>query len=156
MKNNKIKFILNAGALLSAVAVWFLMLLPLQTLAQTPPIPPSVAAAQSTTDRCNNFKNQFTLSPSSSSSGGTNIISAPVYCSASQLILVVINYLMEFSGVITILFLIIGGFMYVTSAGNEEQSEKGKKILVNAVIGLVVITMSYAIVRIVGATLAGK
>ena len=42
-----------------------------------------------------------------------------------------------------------------TSAGNEEQSEKGKKILINSVIGLVVIILASAIVRIIAGLITG-
>jgi hypothetical protein len=41
----------------------------------------------------------------------------------------------------------------MTSAGNEEQAEKGRKILINSVIGLAVIIMSTAIVTIVASAL---
>ena len=62
---------------------------------------------------------------------------------------------MAISGTVVILFLIYGGFIYLTSAGNDEAAEKGKKILINAVIGLVVIIMSTAIVTIVSGLLSG-
>ena len=54
---------------------------------------------------------------------------------------------------LAVLFLIIGGFYYITSAGNEEQAEKGRKTLINSIIGLVVIILSYTIVRIVASTI---
>lgn len=50
---------------------------------------------------------------------------------------------------LAVLFLIIGGFYYITSAGNEEQAEKGKKTLINAIIGIALIILSYAIVRVI-------
>lgn len=72
------------------------------------------------------------------------------YCTASGLALFAIKTLISFSGVVAVLFLIVGGFFYLTSAGNEEQIEKGKKIIINSVIGLVVVMLAYAIVRIIG------
>ena len=97
--------------------------------------------------RCEEFKKNFQI-------GNVNIMEGqPFFCSATDLILVAIEYLSILSGIITVLFLIIGGFWYVTSAGNDEQAEKGKKTLVNSVIGLVVITLAYTIVRIVSSTL---
>ncbi len=71
----------------------------------------------------------------------------------TELIAKVINYLLYFSGTIAVLFIIIGGFWYMTSSGNEEQAEKGQKTLLNAVIGLVLIVMAYVIVNIVVNTL---
>ena len=46
-------------------------------------------------------------------------------------------------------FLIIGGFKYVTSHGNEEQMEAAKKTVKAAIVGIVIIVMSYAIVAVV-------
>ena len=73
--------------------------------------------------------------------------------SLSDLIIKVIDYLLFFAGIIGVLFVIIGGFWYITAAGNEEQSEKGKKALLNAIIGIVVVSLSYLIIRVVANTL---
>jgi hypothetical protein len=73
-------------------------------------------------------------------------------CSATsftQLIRMVINWLLGISFGIAVLFLIIGGFWYITSAGNEETAEKGKNTAVNAIIGIVIIVLSYVIVNVV-------
>ncbi|MCL5775237.1 MAG: hypothetical protein M1333_03440, partial [Patescibacteria group bacterium] len=56
-------------------------------------------------------------------------------------------------GVIAVVFIIVGGYMYLTSAGNEEAAEKGRKVLTNAIIGLIIIILSAAIIRIVVNTL---
>ncbi len=72
----------------------------------------------------------------------------PRICTAQAAIATVIELLLKFSAVVAVLFLMIGGFWYLTSAGNEEQSEKGRKTITSAAIGLVVILMAYAIVRI--------
>jgi hypothetical protein len=61
----------------------------------------------------------------------------------------VIKLLLTLSGMISVLFLIIGGFWYMTSAGNEEQAEKGKNTITNFFLGLVIIILSYAVVTIV-------
>lgn len=78
----------------------------------------------------------------------------PFFCSATDLILTIINYLLYFSGTVSILFIMLGGFWYLTSAGNDEQAEKGQKTLTNAVIGLVVVIMAFTIVRVVNSTLS--
>lgn len=74
-------------------------------------------------------------------------------CSAgndvNQLIKTVINWLLGIAFGIAVLFLIIGGFWYITSAGNEETAEKGKNTAVNAIIGIVIIILSYVIVNVV-------
>lgn len=61
----------------------------------------------------------------------------------------VLKYLLYLAGAIAVLFIVIGGFQYITSSGDEEQAEKGRKTLTNAIIGLVVVIMSYAIIQII-------
>lgn len=67
----------------------------------------------------------------------------------SGLILRVINIALALAGLIAVLFLIIGGFRYITSAGNEETAENAKKIILNSIIGIVVIILSFVIVRVI-------
>ncbi len=70
-----------------------------------------------------------------------------------QVLAMVIKILLLLSGAIAVLFTIIGGFWYLTSAGNEEQATKGRKALTYAIIGLIIIVLSYSIVSIVVRTL---
>ena len=62
---------------------------------------------------------------------------------------VITNILLPVAGLIAVLFLIIGGYQYITSAGNEELAERGKHTLQNAIIGLLVIILSYVIVVVI-------
>ena len=73
----------------------------------------------------------------------------------NELIAYVINILLGVAFGIAVLFLIIGGFWYITSAGNEETAEKGKNTAVNAIIGIVIIILSYVIVNVVSRLVAG-
>jgi hypothetical protein len=54
-----------------------------------------------------------------------------------------------FAGAIAVVFVIIGGYQYLTSGGNEETAEKGKKTLINAIIGVVIIVMAYVIINVI-------
>lgn len=67
----------------------------------------------------------------------------------SDLIVSVIKIMLMVAGSIAVLFIIIGGFQYVTSAGNAEQAEKGRATLVNAIIGIIIIILSYVIINVV-------
>jgi hypothetical protein len=107
------------------------------------------APAQSTADRCKAYKQQFEIT------GGVNIIpTTNLFCSGTQAALWVIKILLGFSGTVAVVFLVFGGYLYLTSGGNEEQVEQGKKVLINSIIGLVVIILSTAIVTIVSSTLS--
>lgn len=52
-------------------------------------------------------------------------------------------------GSIIILMIIISGFMYITSAGNPTQTERAKKTLVGAIIGLIIVSASGLLVTLV-------
>lgn len=61
----------------------------------------------------------------------------------------IINWILSITLGVAVLFLIIGGFRYVISAGNEDQAESGKNTVLNALIGIVIIVLSYVIVNVV-------
>ena len=62
-----------------------------------------------------------------------------------QLLLNVINFVLGFVGIIAVIFLIYGGFQYMTSAG--EETEKATQTILYAIVGIIVIIFSYAIVN---------
>ena len=78
---------------------------------------------------------------------GTSGISGST--SLVQLLQNVIEIMLLFAGGIAVVFVIIGGYQYITSGGNEEQAEKGQKTLTNAIIGVVVIVLSYTIITVI-------
>jgi len=49
------------------------------------------------------------------------------------------------AGAIFVILFIVGGVQYMTSAGNEESATKAKKLLTDAVIGLVIVLASWAV-----------
>ena len=61
----------------------------------------------------------------------------------------VIRVLLQVAGAIAVVFLIIGGFQYITSGGNEEGMEKAKGTIKGAVLGIIVIVLSFSIVVII-------
>ncbi len=74
--------------------------------------------------------------------------------SVNGLIRTVINWMLGIAFGVAVLFLIIGGFWYITSAGNEETAEKGKGTAINAIIGIVIIILSYVIITVVSGLVA--
>jgi len=71
------------------------------------------------------------------------------------LIITIITYLLGIAGLVAVIFLIIGGFNYITAQGNEEQTKKATSTLLNAVIGLIVIFAAFAIVYTVQSNILG-
>ena len=70
------------------------------------------------------------------------------------LITKVIGFLLSIVGLVAIVFIIIGGFQYIMSRGDEEQASAGKKTLTNAIIGLVIVILSYIIVSVINGALS--
>lgn len=52
-------------------------------------------------------------------------------------------------GLVSVIMIIAGGFMWMTSAGNETRITKGKEIIKWAIVGMMVIFLSWAIVTFV-------
>lgn len=66
-----------------------------------------------------------------------------------DIISLIIRIFLGFLGLIAVVMIIYGGYIWMTAAGNLDNVDKGKKILINAIIGLVVILVSYAVVTFV-------
>jgi lysylphosphatidylglycerol synthetase-like protein (DUF2156 family) len=56
-----------------------------------------------------------------------------------------INITLGFIGLIFLIMIIYSGVQWMTSAGNEEKITKAKQRIINSVIGVVIILLSYAI-----------
>lgn len=62
---------------------------------------------------------------------------------------VITNTMLFAIGVVAVIMLIIGGFRYVFSAGNQQNVTAAKDTILYAVIGIVVALLAYAIVNFV-------
>lgn len=65
----------------------------------------------------------------------------------NAIIKVVINTLLFIVGAIAVVMIIIGGIIYVTSAGDSGKVTQGKNTVLYAVIGLVVALLAFGIVN---------
>ena len=65
----------------------------------------------------------------------------------------IINFFLGLLGLIAVAFLIYAGVLMVTAGGEEEQVTKAKKIISYAVVGIVIILLSYTIVTFVSSAL---
>lgn len=73
-------------------------------------------------------------------------------CSVCDFIIVFTNVarlILGVAGAFALLLFILGGFMLIVSQGIQERIERGKKILISTVIGIVIILSAWQIVRIV-------
>ncbi len=61
----------------------------------------------------------------------------------------IFNTVISLSGAIFMIMMLVGAITYLTGAGNEEQTGKAKKIMIDAVIGLVLTLSAYGIGKMV-------
>jgi hypothetical protein len=62
----------------------------------------------------------------------------------------IVGLLLSFVGVIFLILTIYAGLMWMTAQGNSGQVDKAKDLLINAVIGLVIVTAAYSITIFIG------
>lgn len=70
----------------------------------------------------------------------------------------ILRWALTFLGLICVIMIIYGGFLYITAAGEEDKAKKGRTIILYCVIGIAIIAASYAIVNTVlsGVTAVGQ
>ncbi len=56
-------------------------------------------------------------------------------------------------GLAAVIMIMIGGYLYMTSHGNAAQAEKGKDFITSAVLGLIIVLVSYVILRTINPNL---
>ncbi len=61
----------------------------------------------------------------------------------------ILDILLTLGGIVAILFIVIGGYQYVTSRGSESQAKEGRQTITYAIIGLVAILLAYMLVTVV-------
>ena len=84
-------------------------------------------------------------------------ITNPIGCGTiDACILRVVDYVLALAGVLALAAIVYGGFLYITAAGNQDRIEAGKNAVTYSVIGLIVIGLSYAILRFIFEALGGR
>ena len=61
----------------------------------------------------------------------------------------VTNLLMYIIGITSVIMIIVGGFMYVTSAGNPDRAKTARATITSAVIGVILALLAFSIVHFV-------
>ena len=84
--------------------------------------------------------------------------SPPALCSSrgsessskvSSIIKTIVETLLYFVGILSVIMIIVSGVLYATSAGDSGRVAKAKNTLVYSIVGLVVAVLAYAIVAFV-------
>ncbi len=69
--------------------------------------------------------------------------------SLRQAIIKVINFVLTFIGVLAVAVIIFAGFRLIISGGDDGAKEKAQKMIIYAIVGIIIVLLSYAIVNTV-------
>ncbi len=57
----------------------------------------------------------------------------------------IIQLFLQFLGIVLLIIIIYAGFLWLTAGGNQEQVSKARKWITNGVIGMIIVSISWAI-----------
>lgn len=77
-------------------------------------------------------------------------------CTVANVVKNVINGIFGLLGAIAVIMIVYGGVIYMTGGSSKDGAEKGKKIITSAVIGLVIVLLSLAIIDLLFVLLGGR
>jgi hypothetical protein len=106
------------------------------------------------------FSSIFMLSPVTAASSNDQIfqgcsqVSGSPVCKekntttnpVSHIIKVAVSIVAVMTGVAAVIFIIVGGITMITSGGNTESVAKGRKQIISAIIGLVIVALAWSII----------
>ena len=114
--------------------------------------PATVAAADLPANLCSGTNN---LNVNSATSGGANT-GSNISCSdptaenkVQNILTLVLNIFSVVVGIIAVIMIIVGGFKYITSGGNDSNVASAKNTILYAVIGLIIVALAQIIVHFV-------
>jgi hypothetical protein len=81
--------------------------------------------------------------------GNTGCPVQPLETSPQDMVMKIINIFSWVVGAISVIMIIVGGFKYITSGGNEKGVSSAKTTILYAIIGLVIVALAQIIVRFV-------
>lgn len=105
------------------------------------------ALAQTAQDQINNglcagSNLQFTENPGQCNTAGSDATSK-----INNIVHTIVNLLSAVVGIVAVIMIIVGGFRYITSGGNDTSVTSAKNTILYAIIGLVVVALAQIIVR---------
>ena len=133
------------GGMVKQIRIWLgaFMLAGSLTLGFAAPALADSAQQQINNGLCAGSNLQFTDNPTdqcaASSSDATDQI--------NRIVKTIINLLSAVVGIVAVIMIIVGGFRYITSGGNDASVTSAKNTILYAIIGLVVVALAQVIVR---------
>ncbi len=78
------------------------------------------------------------------------------YASLEEALIGIMNYLRGIAGLVALIFIIIGGIMYILSMGNIERMERAKKTITYAIAGFAIVIAAPSFLKEITSILGGK
>ncbi|HEX3099853.1 MAG TPA: pilin [Patescibacteria group bacterium] len=104
---------------------------------------PITAYAATDNKACTDLENQITNS-------GFNVKDQlPVYCTTGSIYTKFLNGALYAVGIVAVIAIVYGGYLYMTAQSNAEQSKRARNILTWAVLGLIVVIVAALLVNVV-------
>jgi hypothetical protein len=69
---------------------------------------------------------------------------------AEQLVASIANIAASVAGIIAFFYLLYAGLLYITSGNNPDQAKRAQAAIANVIIGIIVIALSYLVIRVIG------
>jgi hypothetical protein len=67
--------------------------------------------------------------------------------------LAIVEILLRIGGMVAVVYVIYGGFLYMTSQGEADRTSAAKSTILNALVGVVIVIIAIVAVNFVGATI---
>ncbi|MFW0838141.1 MAG: hypothetical protein ACKKL5_04025 [Candidatus Komeilibacteria bacterium] len=68
---------------------------------------------------------------------------------AKDVVTNIIQVILGFLGLVAVIIILAGGFMWMTAGGNEDKVKKGRQLIINGIIGLIIILAAFSIATFV-------
>jgi hypothetical protein len=117
-------------------------LLAMLTFGQASPALAQNAQQQINNGLCTGANLQFTENP-----GACNTATNDATASINRIVHTIVNLLSAVVGIVAVIMIIVGGFRYITSGGNDTSVTAAKNTILYAIIGLVVVALAQVLVR---------
>jgi hypothetical protein len=105
------------------------------------------ALAQTTQDQINNGVCAGSNLDFSDNPGACNTAGADATTQINNIVHTIVNLLSAIVGIVAVIMIIVGGFRYITSGGNDTSVTAAKNTILYAIIGLVVVALAQVLVR---------
>ena len=109
----------------------------------TPALAVTDAQQQIDNGLCTGSNLQFTDNPTDQCSSAGSDANDQI----NNIVHTIVNLLSAIVGIVAVIMIIVGGFRYITSGGNDTSVTSAKNTILYAIIGLVVVALAQLIVR---------